>query len=98
MSFILPVGKPNDLVFNLTIYRYSNVKLKMMVLEADIQKEGITFHQAKNNFAALFYRKHRGNHLGSLMKYLQHGDLTTTQRYLVRTLGTEMLSKDDLDF
>lgn len=98
MSFILPVGKPNDLVFNLTIYRYSNVKLKMMVLEAGIQKEGITFHQAKNNFAALFYRKHRGNHLGSLMKYLQHGDLTTTQRYLVRTLGTEMLSKDDLDF
>lgn len=98
MSFILPKAKEDDLVFNITIYRYSNVKLKMMVLKAGITKDNITFHQAKNNFAALFYRKHKGNHLGSLMKYMQHGDLTTTQRYLASLLGTEMLSKDDIDF
>ena len=96
MSFILPEGKPNDLVFNFTIYRYSNVKLKMMVLEAGIQKHGITFHQAKNNFAAMFW-KNKPDY-GALMKYMQHEDLSTTQRYIWTLLGTETLSKEDIEF
>lgn len=97
MSFILPEGKPNELVFKNNFYSYNDHQLKGLMLDAGIFKQPITFHTSKNNYAVMFYRKNEGRYLGDLMKALQHKDLSTTQRYLAGLLGNEMQSGANLE-
>lgn len=97
MSFILPIGKPYELVFKNNFYSYNDHQLKGLMLDAGIFKQPITFHTSKNNYAVMFYRKNEGRYLGDLMKALQHKDLSTTQRYLAGLLGNEMQSGANLE-
>lgn len=98
MSFILPLRKPHELVFNNKFFAYNDLQLKRIILDAGITKHPVTFHTSKNNFAVMYYRKNNGGNLGLLMKHLQHSDLSTTQRYLAPMLGTEMAGGGDIEF
>ena len=98
MSFILPLRKPHELVFNNKFFAYNDLQLKRIILDAGITKQPVTFHTSKNNFAVMYYRKNNGGNLGLLMKHLQHSDLSTTQRYLAPMLGTEMAGGGDIEF
>lgn len=99
MSFILPKGGNDEFVFKVKIHSYNKQQLKWIMLDASIRKQPITFHTSKNNFASMFYRKNKGRHLGSLMKALQHNNLSTTQRYLNSLLGGEIMEEGaSLDF
>lgn len=97
MSFILPKGNPHELIFKNGFYAYNDLQLKGLMLDAGINKQPITFHTSKNNYASMFYRKNEGRYLGDLMKALQHKDLSTTQRYLAGLLGNEMQSGANLE-
>ena len=99
MSFILPKGGNDELVFKVKIHSYNKQQLKWIMLDAGIRKHPITFHTSKNNFASMFYRKNKGNYLGGLMKALQHNNLSTTQRYLNSLLGGEIMEEGaSIDF
>jgi site-specific recombinase XerC len=98
MSFILPEGKSNELVFTSNFYAYNDLQLKRIMLDAGITKHPITFHTSKHNFASMYYRLNNGGNLGRLMKALQHKDLSTTQRYLAGLLGTETAGGGSIDF
>lgn len=98
MSIILPNGKHSDKVFpNLKRWSYADVLLKSLILDAGINKK-ITFHTAKNNFAIMFWRKHKHNYIGDLMVRMQHTKITTTQRYLQGVLGSEYSTVGVTDF
>ena len=99
ISFIEPMGAPSEKVFpKLKEGKNTNDYLKDWIKSAGIEKN-ITPHTAKNNFAVMFYRKNKGNHIGTLMGLLQHNDLSSTQRYLKGLLDTEYESGNaDIDF
>jgi len=97
MSFILPKGKPNEFVFKNGLNAYNDIQLKGLMLDAGINKQPITFHTSKNNYATMFYRINEGRYLGDLMKALQHNALSTTQRYLAGLLGNEMNTGANFD-
>ena len=97
MSFILPKGNPHELVFKNRFWSYNDLQLKGLMLDAGINKQPITFHTSKNNYASMFYFKNEGRYLGDLMKALQHKDLSTTQRYLAGLLGNEMNTGANLE-
>ena len=95
MSFILPMGKPHELVFNNKFFAYNDLQLKRMILDAGITKQPITFHTSKNNYSVMYFRHNKGAFLPKLMKQLQHKNISTTERYLKPMLGTEMAGGGD---
>ena len=98
MSFMLPLGKPTEMVFHNKFHNYNDQQLKKLMLDAGITKQPITFHTSKNNFAVMYYRHNNGGNIGLLMKHLQHKDISTTQRYLAGLLDTEDAGGGSIDF
>ena len=98
MSFVLPMGKPHELVFNNKFFAYNDLQLKRIILDAGITKQPVTFHTSKNNFAIMYYRANNGGNFGLLMKHLQHKNISTTERYLTPMLGTEGAGGGSIEF
>jgi integrase len=99
MSFILPMGNPNDRVFpNLKAGSNFNKYLLEWVEDAGIDKH-LTPHTAKNNYAVMFWRKNQGKYIDELMAFLQHDNIESTIRYLKKMLSTEYsTSNANIDF
>lgn len=99
MEYILPLGNPTDKVFRFikTSNRYDEIR--RWIADAGIDKH-ITPHCAKNTFAVAYFRHHRekGSLTNDLMRYLQHSDWKTTERYLGKLLGSEYTTTLSPDF
>jgi len=99
MEYILPLGNSTDKVFKFikTSNRYDEIR--RWIADAGIDKN-ITPHCAKNTFAVAYFRHHRekGSLTNDLMRYCQHSDWKTTERYLGKLLGSEYTTTLSPDF
>ncbi|MFL2577633.1 MAG: hypothetical protein CBC02_000370 [Flavobacteriaceae bacterium TMED42] len=99
MEYILPLGNPTDKVFRFikTSNRYDEIR--RWIADSGIDKH-ITPHCAKNTFAVAYFRHHRekGSLTNDLMRYCQHSDWKTTERYLGKLLGSEYTTTLSPDF